>query len=239
MTPVLKAGMRLASVLATREQNLSQMDNLMDSIIGQMRKSDSTFDVAVSEYPGITAAVKNTLYPFLVAETDRVLPLYRQDLADFFSANLSISEINDVAVLYESPVGQKILKAVSSRIQYNEVAKEAISGDGDQDVALATLNRARNDAVKKTMAKTLLTREENLQLFKMSLTPGFRKFRVLLPQKQQIDAKWFNAKPPASASAKVGEAVSAAVAAYVQEADAKKAHSAPPAAPAVAPKPAP
>ncbi|MFO6446007.1 DUF2059 domain-containing protein [Erythrobacter sp. NE805] len=76
--------------------------------------------------PGLIAAIVTGLRPALVSYGDRVRAQYRPRMLAAFARHLSPAEARDIAELYRSPIGRKLMAAMSR----NVTADSVVSGIG-------------------------------------------------------------------------------------------------------------
>ncbi|HEX4847558.1 MAG TPA: DUF2059 domain-containing protein, partial [Novosphingobium sp.] len=106
----------------------------------------------------------------------RAIAIRRDRVAVAFASVLTPSEAKDLIAFYSSPVGRKMMKAVSNNLVSDSQIDTAFEKD-DPKINKAARDQDHQVTVNSTMADLLpnLTREEIRQLEAFGKTPGFRK----------------------------------------------------------------
>jgi hypothetical protein len=213
-------GLALASILADETRQIGKIDKLLDALFEQLIASTPEVAVLNETYPGMDKAWKDAMRPILVEEVQRTTPAYHQDLANFFAANLTANEINQIAAFYGSATGQALIDSVSEAVDFKNVASEIAAEveDEDTDISASSVNKDLKSA--STAAVKTMSVKQRQEIARFSLSPAGRKFGKLIPQKQAIDLKWFNQEPSPEAIERIDREIPAALDAHVAKSEA-------------------
>lgn len=171
------------------------MDRTMQTIVRQMITSSPDLAAIADILPDFEKKFIVTLRPFMMQHRDAVLPGYRTDLTQFFSAHFTDAELDSLITFYQSPLVQKMVSSMSERMDYKNMGTE-MARDLDDENAETSAGAMRKDMMRAAIGMTSqLTPDERGMLMRFSQTPPARKLNSLSTQRQAIELKWFNARP--------------------------------------------
>lgn len=198
------------------------LDRSMQAIVGQMIKASPDLAAILDILPDFEKTFITTLRPFMMEHRDAVLPGYRSDLTQFFSANFTDAELDSLLTFYQSPLAKKVVSSLSERMDYKATSTE-MARELDKENAKTSAEAMRKDMMRAAIGATLqLTPEERKMLMRFSQTPLARKLNSLSQQRQAIELKWFNAPPAPELQQRIDAAIAAMFEELMQEDDGTK-----------------
>ncbi len=108
---------------AVTERMLSQMRNAMMS-------EAPTLSAFEKDHPGSVRQIVEAMRPIMQRHAERISAQHRSELHDLFQAELSEADASDAAAFYSSPLGRRVLEAVSGTITQAAALREAVSSEG-------------------------------------------------------------------------------------------------------------
>lgn len=171
------------------------MDRTMQAIVGQIIKSSPDLAAIADILPDFEKKFIITLRPLMMEHRDAMLPGYRSDLTQFFSANFTDTELDALITFYQSPLAKKMLSSLSERMDYKNMGTEMARELDDENAEISAV-AMRKDMMRAAIGAALqLTPDERKMLTRFSQTPPARKLNSLSAQRQAIELKWFNTPP--------------------------------------------
>lgn len=180
----------LAVALTPDDQVADQVDKLIAAMLKRMGEEPGMAKLE-ARYPGILNAAGERVRPIMLRSASLTQPLYRADLSKLYQANLTTSEARTAAAFFRSPAARAFIAAVQNNISYETSADRLY----DQKNVSTSDVRAELGSAGRTAANqvTPAQRQEVAAFFS---SPLGQKLIRLNPQKNAIDAKWFNYAPP-------------------------------------------
>lgn len=206
---------QLAYLLSGESHSHENMQKLLDGYAGQLVNSDPSLVALNERYPGLDIAFKNAVGPLLKEFSQNMMPLYKAELAAFFTKNFTPAELSELHKFYASDLGLKMINGTSQNLDFKATTNEmvVITGTSESDISNKSLDSDKMRAGLKSFNALTPAEKEAANLF--ALSPAGQKFLKLLPDKNQIDVKWFNAVPSPEVLKRMQNAVANALDAHV------------------------
>lgn len=208
---------RLAEVLTPQGALPAQVDKILASLLGNMKRNDPSFEKMEQTYPGMLQAVSDAMRPVLLKSSASAIPLYRADLSLLFQSELTAAEADAATSFFASNDGQSLIASLQDNMQYNRTVG-AVSAD--KAATNADVRADKGAAGVRTFQSLEPAQRQRVMAFFTS--PVGRKLIALGPKRTAIDQKWFNYSPPGS-EAEIQSAVLEAMVQHVAKTDPEKA----------------
>lgn len=201
----------LASLQVEAANSDEAIDRTMPSMIRQMIQASPDLTAFAELIPEFEQKFMSVIRPFLIEHRDALMPIYRDELAAFFSKNLAAADLDALVKFYQSPTGAKLITGVANSMEYNNVGAE-LGRNLDDDNVTASAESMRKDLTRAALRTAReLTAEERAQVIRFSRTPAAQNLNKLRPQKQALEMKWFNAPPSPDISNRMQVAIEAMI----------------------------
>lgn len=181
----------LALALTPESSVEVQTDGIIKTMLDQLLRGDSGLAELEKTYPGLMAAVGVRVRPIILRSGQQSLPLYRADLSKLYQANLTTGELREAATFFRSPEMQAFVSAAQRNLKFENTTAAAL---GQRDASTADLQSDVRTAAQKTAGEVTDLQRRKITVFMIS--PLGRKLSALNPQKQALNAKWFNRSDP-------------------------------------------
>ncbi|WP_284126648.1 DUF2059 domain-containing protein [Parerythrobacter aestuarii] len=168
---------RLAAALNPPAMDLQAFDTLMSTSFRSTLKMDPNIADLEQMCPGSLDALIDGGYPRLregfLADQDR----FRAEAAALFEARLSAEDAAEVASIYESPMGQRLVQKITNNSSIDFAMQQSLQ-DPEGDLTAETLQKDRDRTLRNTLRD--LSPEEEAELGEMfSSSKGFLAFMVI------------------------------------------------------------
>ncbi|WP_454797170.1 hypothetical protein [Novosphingobium lindaniclasticum] len=202
----------LASIVATDEQMARSSNAMLKAMVDGLAADEEMAELETA-YPGLLRAFSDALKPMMVQEAQRIVPLYRSDLAALYKANLSASEAAEIGVFLRSPQMTRFISTVAERNAMGATARDAMAS---REISAESLSA---DIGSAAIDASLQVDGADMKFIKdFFATPLGKRMSALNAQKIQIDARWSNYISP-EAEAEVGPLVIEAMAQHIAKTD--------------------
>lgn len=214
---------QLAFLLSGESHADANMQKLLDGYATQLVNSDPDLIAINDQYPGLDIAFKDAVGPLMKEFSRNTMPLYKAELAAFFTQKFTPSELAELHKFYGSDLGLKMINGTSQNLDFKVTTNEmvAITGKDQSEISNKSLDNDKMRAGLKSFNALSPAEKEAANQF--AATPTGQKFLKHLPEKNQIDVKWFNAAPSPDVLKKMENAVVSALDAHVAKFEAKAA----------------
>lgn len=191
--------------------------NLVNAILAEMFNKNKDLALLDSAFPGMQAAIRESLQGPLKKEVSRVNVEYRKDLAALYAGNLAEDDIRRTIEFYQSPAGAALFDSLQQSMNLSNVASEFAA---EKDASAEALSKDQSVAgVRAVYSLSPAHRDDVIAFFS---SPSGKNLTALNEKKIAIDVKWSNYLSP-EAEAEVGQAVQKAMVAHVAKTDPKAA----------------
>lgn len=170
---------------------LAQARPFAQATVATMLESEKGLVDLNQQFPGLDQAMVEAFEPLMKDAMLKTIPLYKEDLANFYRKNLSIEDANTSADFWTSPTGKRALDEVTSLRSNNSVISSLVS---QRNPTTADLAADAKSSVGRYQAE--VSKRSKLALTAFYLTKAGKSLFALNPEKQKIDAKWVGYSPP-------------------------------------------
>ncbi|MFM5923455.1 MAG: DUF2059 domain-containing protein [Novosphingobium sp.] len=168
-----------------------QTNGIIKTMLDQLLRGNSGLAELEKAYPGLMTAVGTRVRPIMLRSGQQSLPLYRADLSKLYQDNLTTAELREAAAFFRSPEMQAFVSAAQRNMTFESTTAAAL---GQRDASTADLQSDVSTAAHKTAGEVTDVQRRKITVFMIS--PLGRKLSALNPQKQALNAKWFNRTDP-------------------------------------------
>ena len=193
--------------------------NLVNSILTEMFNKNKDLAFLDSAFPGVQAAIRESLQAPLKKEVSRVNVEYRKDLAALYEGSLAEGDIRRTIEFYQSPAGVALLEGLQQSMNLSNVTSEFAAEKNASAEALA-----KDQSVAGVRAMYSLSPAHRDDVIAFFSSPPGKNLAALNDKKMAIDLKWSNYLSP-EAEAEVAQAVQKAIVAHVAKTDPKAAEA--------------
>lgn len=162
----------------TLEAGLDQsvvIDRAIDATVEQLAKTNPALRQAEAKAPGMIRAMADEMRPTLSAYAERVRQQYRPRMVAAVREVLDEREAAALSSFYGSPLGRRVLAAVSGNFAISNVSGEMLQG---KPASTESVRRDLAETVKQGLAA--LSAEDREEVAKQVLTtPGLVKMATL------------------------------------------------------------
>lgn len=174
-----------------------QISSVIDTMAKQLVTATPELLELEGQFPGLSRKAAEAMRPTFRSYSTRVRELYRPRFIAVFAEMFTPAEAEDVADFYASPVGRRLLGAVSDAYDGSEIVAAAVKGGDISDAAIMSdTSRAARRAVARMSEDELTAMGELAQrkpaLLKLAtLNERLRPFRVemenapMLPEEEK------------------------------------------------------
>jgi hypothetical protein len=199
--------LKLAQVVQRRELVIAQTVQVFDEQIVDSLLANPDLKKLDTDHPGIVAAMWEAAKPILIEDLGNSLPDLWNALAAVYAKGLTSGQIDAVTVFFESPVGQKFLVGMNSRVDIDPMIRDALRPGGGE-IGRGAYLQSIDGAAKSTFEAMSPAEREALGRFFLS-APG-AAFARLGPEATRVGVEWMNRSDPES-DARVDAAMEAAM----------------------------
>ena len=203
---------QLAEILVNDEDQDVQAERLLDGMVAGMAK-DPNIGSLETAFPGALVEFRKALAVVIEKEAQRIIPLYRADLANFYRENLSDAEAEKVFEFWSKPAWKKFRLALINNGSTDSQVSDLLE---KQEISTQSLKSDVATGVWPTLAK--MDQGERKEVIAFFASPEGRKLSGLSNEKLAIDTKWSNYMTP-EGEAEVQEAVIKALHDHVAKTD--------------------
>jgi hypothetical protein len=218
-------GLKLVKLMQPPEMVLAQIDSAMGTLAQQFEQVEALKGVE-ADYPGITRYLIESLRPATLAEVERNRPAYFEELANFYAAHFTLSEIKQLVSFWGAPLGQRFIRQVNKNMKFTQSAKDMVTqiGSGNDNISETAMKQDMRAAAIKAVAQT--ERADLDAVAKFAATPVGQKLLRLSKEKQAIEMKWANVPLSKEADAQIRKDVLTAMNEFMARVDADRANKA-------------
>ncbi len=190
-------------------------DGLLASVAREYAKVPEFAQIEAAK-PGFIDAVIAAIRPTMIAYSERVRADYRPRMQAVLASHLTPAEARDVAEVYLSPPGRKMMAGVSRNVSADSVVSgigTALADGREADDYEVTRAQVETD-MRRTMGAVLneLTPADFAEFARIAKEkPAILKMQAIRPDIMALRTKMENEQPNAEESAKLEEAVVAVV----------------------------
>ncbi|MFM5948882.1 MAG: DUF2059 domain-containing protein [Novosphingobium sp.] len=171
---------RLYDAMAAGADYSALAVNGADSIFDGLVRNEPRMAELSRRNPGLRGEFRTVAVPYLKVWMDRSTKIMRGRVAAQFARHFTVTEADEFARFYGSPLGRKMMKAISGNLQFDATVDQAVqSGDPGYDKGIA--DKDVEKGVDRALTKLLptLTGAEQDQLLRFSKSPAFRKIGLI------------------------------------------------------------
>ncbi len=179
-TQVDQAFYRLYDTMAGGADISVMSVNGADSIFDSLVKNEPRMAELSRRNPGLRGEFRTIAVPFLKVWMERSTKAMRGRVAVQFAKSFTVAEADEIARFYGSPLGRKMMQAISGNLKFDATADQAIkTGDPRYNQGIAEQDVEKG--VDRALAKLLptLTAAEQDQLLRISKSSAFRKLGLI------------------------------------------------------------
>ena len=171
-TPLVRDA--FADVFAAMQEGIDR-ERMVDAVCATFARQLTTASPQLVEveaaFPGFSGAIAEAIKPVMRAYSARVTDAYRPRMIAIFRQMLTESEARDVAALYRSPIGRKLLGGVSTSFEGTAIIA---SGLRDRDIDADAVKADTEIAARRSVG--LLSQDEITALGELAMRrPGVLK----------------------------------------------------------------
>jgi hypothetical protein len=190
---VREDALELARLLNPPEPLIKLAGRSFDEAFDKGMASEGGSEALEKAYPGIIAALRQTIRDLTLADLKADMPAVHQRYARFFASNFTAAETAELLRFYRSPTGTKVIQAKFDNINVSNLS-DRFAADPNAKLSagdIKTLNDSALPGALKGMAA-----EDIKALIGFGLQPIGRKLKGVAPQMAQIEAEIANAPDP-------------------------------------------
>lgn len=215
----IKAATELVEVLVDKTRSTAMADTLINAATNELVTKNSDVAALNAAFPGLDGAFRSAMAAPMKNEVARVLPLYRNELVQFYASRLSESDIRETNRFFRSPVGAALLMSLQQSVGMSNTATELAA---NKEATAASLKS--DQAVAGVRAIFSLSPEQQKEVGAFFGSPTGKRVTALSEARAAIDIKWFNYVSP-EGKAEVESAVQQALVSHVAKTDPKTAEA--------------
>jgi hypothetical protein len=171
-----------------------------------------------AEYPGIYQAVWEAMEPLMRETLTADTPKLWTKLARLYTQRLTPSEIAGLRRFYSTPVGQKMIRAMSQQADLAPIIESA-SKSTNYTVSAEAFDKTRASGIEA--AVDTITPADHAALEDLAQSIPLPKLTALGPDVQRITLAWMN-EPDPDLDARIEKVVEERMIRFMAEADKKK-----------------
>ena len=155
-------------------------DTAADSIFDGLVRNEPSFSSLAKDKPQLRDRFRAIARPYLRVWLERSTTVRRDQIAQNLAAKLTLAEAREIADFYSSPLGRKLLSAITGNLSLDATVDTAIagkSGFGASKARATDENRTMDKAMKQLLPS--LTPAEQAQILKYGQTKGFAKLPLV------------------------------------------------------------
>ncbi|PZQ53971.1 MAG: hypothetical protein DI555_14705 [Novosphingobium pentaromativorans] len=178
--------LHLAGAIVSDEQMVQSSERMLQALVDGFAADENMSEMETA-YPGLLTAFAEAMKPLVAEEAVRVVPLYRQDLADLYAANFNETEGAEIAAFLRSAQMVRFVTAAKANHGMNAIARDALA---DRDISVESI---KADLRTAGMAAALQVDGADMTFITAFYrTPLGARFMALNPRKIALDQKWSN-----------------------------------------------
>lgn len=155
-------------------------DTAADSIFDGLVRNDPSFSALAKGKPQLRDRFRTIARPYLRVWLERSTTVRRDQIAQNLSTKLTLAEAREIADFYGSPLGQKILAAITRNLSLDATVDTTIAGKNgfsDSKARATDENQTMNKAMQQLLPT--LTPEEQGQILKYGRSKTFAKLPLV------------------------------------------------------------
>ncbi|GFE76554.1 hypothetical protein [Novosphingobium sp. TCA1] len=204
--------LHLAGAIVSDEQMVQSSERMLQALVDGFAADENMSEMEAA-YPGLLTAFAEAMKPLVAEEAVRVVPLYRQDLADLYAANFNETEGAEIAAFLRSPQMVRFIAAAKANHGMNAIARDALA---DRDISAESI---KADLRTAGIAAALQVDGADMAFITAFYrTPLGARFMALNPRKIALDQKWSNYISP-EANAKLERIVIDSMVSHIAKTD--------------------
>ena len=161
--------------------DLSAMTDIAaDSIYDGLVRNDPSFGALAKDKPQLRDKFRAAARPFLSVWLGRATTVRRGQIAQNLAAKLTPADAQEIADFYSSPLGKKMLLAITRNLSLDSTVDTSMAGQASARGAQARQadeNRTMSGAMRELMPT--LTPAEQAQMMKYSQKSSFSKLHLV------------------------------------------------------------
>lgn len=156
------------------------LDNMIQSITGELVRQVPEFELLEAEKPGLLVAIGASIRPHLADYSSRVKADYHPRMVKLFQDGLTPEEAGQLTDFYRSDMGRKLLAGVSTSYTGAQTLRGAMNNPEGEIPAENISNDIKSASIKAYLGLSL---DERKALEKLAAeTPAFTKLNTLQPR---------------------------------------------------------
>jgi hypothetical protein len=155
-------------------------DTAADSIFDGLVRNEPSFSALAKGKPQLRDRFRTIARPYLRIWLERSTTVRRDQIAQNLSTKLTLAEAREIADFYGSPLGQKILAAITRNLSLDATVDTTIAGKNgfsDSKARATDENQTMNKAMQQLLPT--LTPEEQGQILKYGRSKTFAKLPLV------------------------------------------------------------
>lgn len=165
-------------------------DTAADSIYDGMIRNEPRFAEAAKGKPQLRDRFRNSARPYLRVWMERTTTVRRKQIAAKLATKLNPAEAREFSDLYGSPLGQKLLKAITQNLTLDATVDSSMAGQRASGVAESDQQRTVAGAMQKLLPT--LSADEQRQLIKYGQSKSFGKLPLVSEAFKETPEPSFN-----------------------------------------------
>lgn len=155
-------------------------DTAADAVFDGLVRNDPTFAEMAKGKPELRNEFRAVARPFMRVWLERATTVRRNQIARKLTVNLTPSEARELADFYGSPLGKKVMLAITRNLSLDASVDTVFAGksaSSDRAARTTDEDRTANNAMQKLLPT--LSPEEQTQILKFGKTKAFGKLPVV------------------------------------------------------------
>lgn len=187
-------------------------EEILKAVVGKLSQNPNFAQLEIA-YPGLITAFSDALKPIMDAETRRIAPLYRKDLAQLYTSAFTQAEATQIVTAMRSPAMQRFRKAALAARDMRNSTNEVLD---EKEISAQSL---RSDLYRAGIKAALkIDPADRKAIMNFYATPAGMKMHRLNDKKLAIDQKWANNVSP-QAEALIAQRIPEALAEHIAKTD--------------------
>jgi hypothetical protein len=157
-----------------------------DSIFDGLVRNEPRMKQLAERNPGMRAEFRTIALPYLKTWMTRSTGVMRERVAARFAKHFTAAEAAELGQFYASPVGRKLMRALSGSMTFDNTVDQAMqSGKASDPMVDADLDKSLQTGVARLLPT--LTPAEKAEFMRMSKRPVFAKLGLISQAMEGIE----------------------------------------------------
>lgn len=189
--------------------DLGQMAEISaDAVFDGMVRNNPEFGSFAKGQPGLKGEFRIIAKPYLLVWVGRAMAIKRGPVVSKFKEQLAPNEAAELAAFYRSPLGRKVMRAVSSNVSAGNTVDSAMK-NGGKSIDKNAIREDEADTMSAALQDLLpsLTAAEQKEMIAISRTSAFRKLEGVTEAMQSVPEPSFDQIATAEEKQAFGQAL--------------------------------